>query len=98
MHTAAPVTRPLRKRLPRIGRMSVSALLVAGCVAAAASSVHSAPRQATPTPSVPAAPQEILGKYCVTCHNQRLRTAGLALETFDATTPSAAPEVWERVI
>jgi mono/diheme cytochrome c family protein len=78
--------------------MPTFALFVAGCVAAAASSVHTAPQQATPTASVPPAPQEVLGKYCITCHNQRLRTAGLALDTFDVTTPSANAEVWERVV
>src|SRR5262245_37192351 len=29
--------------------------------------------------SVP--PQQVLNSYCVTCHNQKLRTAGLSLET-----------------
>jgi mono/diheme cytochrome c family protein len=78
--------------------MPMFVLFVAGCVAAAASSVHTSPQQAAPTASVPPAPEEILGKYCVSCHNQRLRTAGLALDTLDATTPSVTPEVWERVI
>ena len=40
----------------------------------------------------------VLDTYCVTCHNQRLRTAGLALDSLDVTTPGANPEVWERVI
>src|SRR4030095_9751674 len=31
-------------------------------------------------------------------HNQRLRTAGLALDTFDVTTPSTNAEVSERII
>ena len=44
------------------------------------------------------APRALLDKYCVTCHNQKLRTAGLALDTPDATKPSANPELWERVI
>jgi len=40
----------------------------------------------------------VLDKYCITCHNQRLRTGGLALDGVDATTPGANAEVWERVI
>src|ERR1700692_2590560 len=36
--------------------------------------------------------------YCVTCHNQKLRTAGLALDSLDESQPSANAEVWERVI
>jgi len=37
-------------------------------------------------------------KYCVTCHNQKLHTAGLALDSLDAAKPGANAEVWERVI
>lgn len=38
-----------------------------------------------------------LDKHCVTCHNQRLLTAGLALDTVDV---DALPEtaVWEKVV
>jgi hypothetical protein len=43
-------------------------------------------------------PRAVLDTYCVTCHNQRLRTAGLALDSLDVTAPGANPEVWERVI
>src|SRR5438132_11398666 len=44
------------------------------------------------------APQSVLDTYCITCHNQRLRTGGLALEGLDVTTPGANAETWERVI
>ena len=30
----------------------------------------------------------MLDTYCVTCHNQRLKTAGLALDAVDAATPA----------
>ncbi len=39
-----------------------------------------------------------LDTYCITCHNQKLHTAGLALDSVDAAQPSAQAEVWERVI
>src|SRR5262245_30786084 len=39
-----------------------------------------------------------LNQYCVTCHNQRTRIAGLALETLDITHPGENAEVWEKVI
>jgi mono/diheme cytochrome c family protein len=51
-----------------------------------------------PPPVGSAAPQAVLAKYCITCHNQRLRTAGLTLDTVDVTRPSENAEVWERVI
>ncbi|MGH9386451.1 MAG: DUF1592 domain-containing protein, partial [Vicinamibacterales bacterium] len=40
----------------------------------------------------------MLDRYCVTCHNERLKTSGLALDTVDAKSPHANPEIWERVI
>jgi len=43
-------------------------------------------------------PRAFLNTYCITCHNQKLRTAGLALDDVDAAKPSANAEVWERVI
>jgi hypothetical protein len=52
--------------------------------------------QVQPAP-VPA-PRAVLDTYCVTCHNQRLRTGGLALDRLDITNPGANAEVWENVI
>jgi mono/diheme cytochrome c family protein len=52
---------------------------------------------ASAIPATPAA-REVIDKYCIACHNQKLRTAGLALDTLDVTKPSANAEVWERVI
>ena len=39
-----------------------------------------------------------IDRYCVACHNQRLETAGLTLDTLNVAAPSAQPELWERVI
>ena len=53
--------------------------------------------QAAPAPN-PAPPREVLNKYCVTCHNQRLKTAGLTLDTADVSNVPGNAEVWEKVI
>ncbi len=42
--------------------------------------------------------REVLDKYCVTCHNQRLKTAGLTLDNMDLAKVSAQAEVWEKVV
>ena len=42
--------------------------------------------------------RELLDRYCVTCHNGRMRTAGLALDEHDVTAVAAAPAVWETVV
>ena len=39
-----------------------------------------------------------IDKYCVTCHNQRLKTGGLSLEALDLADVAARAEVWEKVI
>ena len=51
-----------------------------------------------PEPVSPAAPtRALLDKYCVTCHNERLKTAGLALDRLDPDRVEGAAEVWEKV-
>ena len=40
----------------------------------------------------------LLDEFCVTCHNQRTLTAGLALDTMDLNDIPAGAEVWEKVI
>lgn len=43
-------------------------------------------------------PQSFLNGYCTSCHNGKLRTAGLVLDDGNVTNPAANPAVWERVI
>jgi mono/diheme cytochrome c family protein len=50
------------------------------------------------TPAATTDPKTFFATYCVTCHNQKLHTAGLALDTLDASQPKANAEVWEKVI
>ena len=50
------------------------------------------------TAQVTPSPAATIQKYCVTCHNDRLRTGGLSLVSVDLTKPSANAEVWEKVI
>jgi mono/diheme cytochrome c family protein len=40
----------------------------------------------------------VFDKYCITCHNQRLKTAGLTLDTMDLAHVGASQEVWEKVV
>ena len=59
-----------------------------------------APPQATPadTSIVTAADRAVIDKYCVTCHNQRLKTANLELDASNLNDIAAHPDVWEKVI
>jgi hypothetical protein len=42
--------------------------------------------------------RRLLDRYCVTCHNERLKTADLRLERLDVANPGADAEVWEKVV
>ena len=62
------------------------------------------PRVAAAQTAEPAAPgsaetvRATLDRFCVRCHNDRLRTAGLALDTHDLAHVGADAETWEKVI
>jgi mono/diheme cytochrome c family protein len=79
---------------------SIRALLIGGWIAAAVSSaeIRAGQSERQRASSASTARQAVLDQYCLTCHNQKLRTAGLALDVLDAARPSADAEVWERVI
>ncbi len=48
--------------------------------------------------SVCSAQTQLIDQYCVTCHNQRLKTAGLVLDTLDLAKIPADAETWEKVV
>jgi hypothetical protein len=51
-----------------------------------------------PSPSPARTIREFTNQYCVGCHNERLKTAGLALDSRDYEHLAADAEVWEKVI
>src|ERR1700730_9988529 len=54
------------------------------------------PRAASDAAGTPA--RELVNTYCVTCHNERLKTGGLMLDKADADHVSNSAETWEKVI
>jgi mono/diheme cytochrome c family protein len=66
-------------------------------------SAKAAPAPAPVTPLAkltPAAATErkLLDQYCVTCHNRKLKKAGLALDLLDVAHVEKNPELWEKVV
>ena len=53
---------------------------------------------ASEQPADGAAERVLLNRYCVTCHNDSLRVAGLALDTVDVTRVGDHAEIWEKVV
>jgi mono/diheme cytochrome c family protein len=85
----------------RLARTVLFALALSGYVVMGAARVGSAPqRPAAASAAARATPnlRATLDTYCVTCHNQRLKTAGLTLDAIDAASPHTNPETWEKVI
>src|SRR5258708_1648967 len=91
---------------------SVGGLFFVGAALVAQSSVlatRASERQASaPTPPIaaaagqPAAPPDairgVLTTYCVACHNARLKSGDLALDSIDTANLVANAETWEKVI
>lgn len=65
---------------------------LAGFVLVVTARVHG---QATASPS---SHRPTLERYCLTCHNQRLRTAGLTLDDADIDHAGERADVWEKVV
>ena len=63
--------------------------------------------QASPSAAAPgaqaasakaSASQGVIDRYCVTCHNARLRTGGLALDAMKIADAGREPQTWEKVV
>jgi len=57
-----------------------------------------APRVPDPGSRIPSSVQPVLDQYCVTCHNERLKTGGLALDSLKPDRIAADAETWEKVV
>jgi mono/diheme cytochrome c family protein len=72
-----------------VAAMAVSRSDVATLSAAQATAAQS---------SAPLAPRALLDTYCVTCHNQRTKTAGLTFDTMDLSKLPEHADVWEKTV
>ena len=48
--------------------------------------------------AAPSPERATIDRYCVSCHNTRLKTADLALDSLDLAAVGEHPEVWEKVV
>jgi hypothetical protein len=53
---------------------------------------------ASPAAATPASQRAVLDKYCVACHNEKLKTAGLTLEKADLDHVGGSAQMWEKVV
>jgi hypothetical protein len=83
--------------------LACALLLVSGAagwrVSARAQTAGPQAQAPAPAPAATAeqSPAHVIDTYCVTCHNTKLKTAGLALDSLDLTRVGEHPDVWEKV-
>lgn len=83
------------------GRVSVKAILCAGGIVliAALSVPADPPQQALTSATTPAQTQRaLMNRYCLACHNDTLKTAGLTLQTIDVGKVPEGAQTWEKVL
>ena len=81
-------------------RAASAALLLASSVVLLGSGTASgsAARAGAAQPAVRPSQRQFLDTYCATCHNDRLRTAGLTLSQLDPFDVGADADLWEKVL
>ena len=83
-----------------MGRSAALGLVVWVCalVSGAVGAAGQAPGAPQAERAATASQRALLDRYCVTCHNARLKTGNLALDGLDLSQVGAHPEVWEKVV
>jgi mono/diheme cytochrome c family protein len=87
-------------RRSRASALAVGAFVCAavGLFGGGASARQNSPAPAPGAPAATSASQALVTKYCITCHNERARTGGLALDRLDSTKPGEHSQIWEAVV
>ena len=83
------------RRARRYGLL-LAGLVGIGLLLAAGSAAGQAPPPAGPDAA--ATYRAVLDRYCVTCHNGRLRTAGLELDAVGLSDVGGRADLWEKVV
>src|SRR5229473_2637082 len=95
------LTRMTKRSLSKgtVASIGVVTVVMSTLVSGATGSTRAAARAAVQeAPATASADRALLNQYCVSCHNQRLKTAALTLDTADLTDIPAGAELWEKVI
>src|SRR5580765_1830667 len=81
----------------RIARRRLTALCASGL---AVTFVLTLEAQSSPVGAQPpgGTHRALVTRYCISCHNDRLKSGGLGLEAVTAQDVSQHPEVWEKVV
>src|SRR5262245_61416031 len=95
-HSASSVKSAATRLLRRRGKTLLCGFCASLWLISAGAQVPSRPQPAAT--SAAALDPALLNQYCVTCHNQRAKTAGLMLDTLDYQHIENDAATWEKVI
>ena len=87
----------MRTSIPRIAVLCAGLALAASAALPAVLSAQM-PAASEPGADAAASSRQLLDRYCVTCHNDRLETAGLSLQEIDTLHVAEGAATWEKVI
>jgi Protein of unknown function (DUF1592)/Protein of unknown function (DUF1588)/Protein of unknown function (DUF1585)/Protein of unknown function (DUF1595)/Protein of unknown function (DUF1587)/Planctomycete cytochrome C len=76
-------------------RAAIDIFLGVGILVGCCATLGAGQASSSTTPSID---RSLLDKYCVTCHNEKLKTGGLALDKVDVNNVPASAEVLEKVV
>jgi mono/diheme cytochrome c family protein len=82
----------------RFTSVAGAAILAVGFATVAATAARQVPPATSARPPQPAPARALIDRYCVGCHNDRLKTANLVLEHADLDHIAAGAETWEKVL
>jgi len=80
--------------MTHVACIALAALVALVAIVPGLHAQRAAPRVERPV----TAPPDFLGQYCVTCHNARLKSGGLALDSLDRANVVGHAEAWEKVV
>src|SRR5687767_170278 len=78
--------------------MCAVVVAVAACLYSPASRLIAFQNPPSTNASAASATRAALTKYCVSCHNERVRSGGLALDALNPDDPGAHAATWEKVV
>src|SRR5262245_32908664 len=81
-------------------RKPVPAMIAGMCFAALVSTglEGTPPASQSPADSRPAIYRQTLDRYCIPCHNEKLKTAGMIIDKIDLAHVAESAPVWEKVV
>jgi len=98
MRLHSPGPRASRGPGRHLTRVAVCLGLVAASISPAAASRQTRPATGPARAANAATVRATIDQYCVTCHNARVRSGELALDSLDASNIGANAAVWEKVV